>query len=245
MMKLAKTLLLSLIASVVHKSAAFAPQSTTLPKIAVSFSSPGTSSNIMSQTLTMQPLLAPSLSKRKRTVNRMNTLSEKRQSAKTTTTLSASSDPDLVVGFGMIAAACTPYALGIVFKDFFNDSFFLPIYADDDDGRIAEIGWKVRYATLGLALTTLAFLEVYLFPENDPARILKDSYILWAIFYTEATLKIRREATSDPPILANPSFGGRLGIQLWHLTVVLVLWADVSESYTGNAITNFIKDVFT
>jgi len=158
-----------------------------------------------------------------------------------TTALSAGPAPDLVVGFGTIAAACTPYFLGVVFKDFFNDSFFIPTYEDDEAGRIAEIGWKVRYATLGLALTTLAFLEVYLFPENDPARILKDSYILWAIFYTDATLKIRREAEADPPVFS----GNRLGVQAWHLTVVAILWADVSESVTGNAITNFIKEVFT
>ena len=164
-------------------------------------------------------------------------------SRKSSSALLAGPDPDLAVGFVTIAAACSPYVLGVFFKDFFNDSFFLPVYAEDDDGRIAEIGWKVRYATLGLALTTLAFLEVYFFPENDPARILKDSYIIWAIFYSEATRKIRAEATSDPPILTNPS--GRAGIQVWHCTVVLILWADVSESYTGNAITNFLKDVFT
>jgi hypothetical protein len=158
-----------------------------------------------------------------------------------TTALSAGPDPDLIVGFGTIAAACTPYFLGVIFKDFFNDSFFIPTYEDDEAGRIAEIGWKVRYATLGLALTTLTFLEVYLFPENDPARILRDSYVLWAIFYTDATLKIRREAEADPPVFS----GNRLGVQAWHLTVVAILWADVSESVTGNAITNFIKEVFT
>lgn len=158
--------------------------------------------------------------------------------------MSATPDPDLIVGFGTIAAAAsTPYVFGVFFPDFFNDSFFLPVYAEDDTGRIAEIGWKVRYASLGLALTTLAFLEIYLNPENDVVGILRDSYILWAIFYTEATRKIRSEATSDPPILENPS--GRLGVQLWHLTVVLILWADVSETYTGNAITNFVADVFT
>ena len=151
--------------------------------------------------------------------------------------------PDLVVGYGIIVAACTPYVLGVIFKDFFNESFFLPIYNDDTLGREAEIGWKVRYATLALALTTLAFLEVYLVPDCDAVKVLRDSYVLWAIFYTEATLKIRREATADPPILANPS--GRTGIQIWHLTVVLVLWADVIDSYSGNAITNFIKNVFT
>jgi len=162
---------------------------------------------------------------------------------KSATALSSGApDVDLVVGFGIIAAASTPY----VFGAFTNRlGFFLPIYAEDDSGRVAEIGWKVRYATLGIALTTLVFLEVYYHPENDVAKVLRDSYVLWAIFYTEATRKIRAEATSDSPILSEPSFGGRLGIQLWHLFVVLVLWADVSESYTGNAITNFIKDVFT
>lgn len=153
-----------------------------------------------------------------------------------------SSDLDLVVGFVTIAAACTPYVLGTIFPTFFNDGFFLPVYNADESGRVAEIGWKVRYATLGLALTTLTFLEVY-YGDKEAVGVLRDSYILWAIFYTEATRKIRSEARADPPILANPS--GRLGIQLWHSLVTIVLWADVSESYTGQAITNFLKDVFT
>mmetsp|Transcript_1057 Transcript_1057/g.1847 ORF Transcript_1057/g.1847 Transcript_1057/m.1847 type:complete len:208 (+) Transcript_1057:249-872(+) len=154
-----------------------------------------------------------------------------------TTALSMSNtDPDLVVGFVMIAMACTPYILGTVSSSALG--LFAPLYNDNEEGKLAEIGWKVRYATLGLALTTLAFVEVY-FADNDAAQILRDSYIVWAIFYTEATRKIRSEAMDD--ILQ----GDRLFIQLWHVLVVIVLWADVSESYTGQAITNFLKNIFT
>ena len=111
-------------------------------------------------------------------------------SPKVTTLLMSNTDPDLAVGFVTIAAACTPYVLGTIFPTFFNDSFFLPVYKADDTGRIAEIGWKVRYASLGLALTTLAFYEVYFVHKQDAVEILRDSYILWAIFYTEATRKV-------------------------------------------------------
>ena len=106
-----------------------------------------------------------------------------------------SSDPDLVVGFVTIAMACTPYVLGTIFPTFFNDGFFLPVYNADESGRVAEIGWKVRYATLGLALTTLTFLEVY-YGDKEAVGVLRDSYILWAIFYTEATRKVSFFLTS-------------------------------------------------
>lgn len=105
--------------------------------------------------------------------------------------LASSPDTQLTVGFVTIVAACTPYVLGVIFPKFFNKSFFLPVYEEDDAGRVAEIGWKVRYASLGLALTTLLFLEVYVNPTKDIASVLKDSYIAWAIFYAEATRKVR------------------------------------------------------
>ena len=72
-------------------------------------------------------------------------------------------------------------------------------------------------------------------------RMLRDSYVAWAMFYTEAVRKIRAEAQAN--ILRKPD--KRAGIQLWHLFVVLVLWADVSETVTGNAITNFLQGLFT
>lgn len=110
---------------------------------------------------------------------------------KSTMQLAYSPDTQLTVGFVTIVAACTPYVLGVIFPKFFNKSFFLPVYEEDDAGRVAEIGWKVRYASLGLALTTLLFLEVYVNPTKDIASVLKDSYIAWAIFYAEATRKVR------------------------------------------------------
>lgn len=159
----------------------------------------------------------------------------------TALTAASNADLDLVLGFGVIAAACTPYVCGIVYPDFFEEYFFLPIYNEDEDGRAAEIGWKVRYAALGLSLTLLAFLEVKYFPEHDPTRILRDSYVLWALFYTEATRKIRVEAKAN--VLRNPD--KRFGIQLWHSIVVILLWADVSESVTGNAIEKIVIDTFS
>ena len=110
---------------------------------------------------------------------------------KSTMQLASSPDTQLTVGFVTIVAACTPYVLGVIFPNFFNKSFFLPVYEEDDAGRVAEIGWKVRYASLGLALTTLLFLEVYIDPMKDITSVLKDSYIVWAIFYAEATRKVR------------------------------------------------------
>jgi len=97
----------------------------------------------------------------------------------------------LAVGFIILACAETPYALAIPFPSFFNTIMFLPTYRDDELGRLAEIAWKVRYATLGLALTALSFFEV-MSGESDPSQILKDSYILWAIFYTDAALKVNK-----------------------------------------------------
>ena len=125
-----------------------------------------------------------------------------------TTSLSVGNqDPDLVVGYVSVAAACTPYVLGTIFPKFFDKTIFLPIYNEDESGRIAEIGWKVRYASLGLALTTLVFAEVY-FADKDSVGILRDSYILWALFYAEATRKVRMLLV---PLLTSLSFSQRVG----------------------------------
>jgi len=146
---------------------------------------------------------------------------------------------DLSVGFIVLACAVSPYAFAIPFPAFFQNNMFLPTYDAGDAGRRAEIEWKVRYATLGFALMALSFFEV-ISGESDPSMILRDSYILWAIFYTDAALKVRREATAEPPIFIGP----RVPTQAWHIFVAVALWAVVSESYTGNAITNFIETIF-
>ena len=98
---------------------------------------------------------------------------------------------DLSVGFIVLACAVSPYALAIPFPAFFENNFFLPTYDGGEAGRRAEIEWKCRYATLGFALMALAFFEV-ISGESDPSRILRDSYILWAIFYTDAALKVNK-----------------------------------------------------
>jgi len=145
----------------------------------------------------------------------------------------------LSFGFIVLACAVSPYVLAIPFPAFLENSFFLPTYMASTAGRIAEIEWKVRYATLGFALTALPFLE-FISGRSDPKQILRDSYILWAIFYTDAALKVRREARAKPPIF----IGNRAFTQTWHIFVAVALWVDVSESYTGNAITNSIATTF-
>jgi len=145
---------------------------------------------------------------------------------------------DLFVGMFAVMCGTTPYALQIVFKDLFNNLMFAGIYTDTTEGREAEIGFKTRFATLALLLTLLTFVDIYFYPERTFDVVLKQQYVVWAIFYTDATLKIRREALSDPPVFAKDS---RLFIQIWHIFVAALLWADVSESVTGNAIEQAIR----
>jgi hypothetical protein len=49
-----------------------------------------------------------------------------------------------------------------------------------ESGRVAEVEWKVRFASLCLAITTIAFFEVN--GGVDAVRVLRDSYIAWGIF---------------------------------------------------------------
>ena len=131
----------------------------------------------------------------------------------------------LVVGYLMLLAAVSPYVLGLFFPEALNEQFFLPIYKNDEDGRKAEIYWKLMYATLGILLTTVAVVEVFT-TDVSAAQLLRDTYLLWALFYTAATAKIRIEATRFDIIDVNRFF-----IQLWHSIVVLVMWASVYFSY--------------
>ena len=131
--------------------------------------------------------------------------------------------PDFDLAFGMfvIFMAVTPYAIGLFFPRFLFKNFFLPVYGDNDEaGRRAEIYWKLMYATLGLALTAVGFTETIL-EDFDAFRALRDSYVVWALFYIAAIIKIRYEA--DKEIIQE----NRLGIQLWHSFVVIALLIDV------------------
>ena len=60
--------------------------------------------------------------------------------------------------------------------------------------------------------------------------------------YLESTRLIRVHALEEPSILKKES---RLLIQVWHVLVTILLWASISETYTGNAIRAFVTDLFT
>ena len=78
---------------------------------------------------------------------------------------------------------------------------FSGIYTDTTEGQEAEIGFKTRFVTLALVITLLTFVDIYFYPERTLDVVLKQQYmIVWAIFYMDATFKIRREALSDPPV---------------------------------------------
>jgi hypothetical protein len=149
-------------------------------------------------------------------------------------------DSDLFVGMFTIACASTPYALQLLLPNVLNTKFFLPIYTDTIAGREAEIGWKTRFATLGFFCTVLTFKTFYLGDQMSTDQVLRDQYLAWALFYANATYNIYKQASMDPPVYAKDS---RFGIQLWHVLVTVVLWADTSESYTGHAISNAIANL--
>mmetsp|Transcript_8560 Transcript_8560/g.10820 ORF Transcript_8560/g.10820 Transcript_8560/m.10820 type:complete len:239 (+) Transcript_8560:69-785(+) len=164
----------------------------------------------------------------------------------------------LTFGWVVICAAMTPYViqlvapqpLGFFLANYYGGQDIAELkedgYTDEqiehlvESGRVAEVDWKVRFAALCLAVTTIAFFEVN--DGVDAVRVLRDSYIAWGIFYVEATRLIREQALEEPSILKIES---RFGIQLWHVLVTILLWASISETYTANAIRTFVTDLFT
>eukprot|EP00553_Chaetoceros_curvisetus_P007133 CAMPEP_0204612310 /NCGR_PEP_ID=MMETSP0717-20131115/397_1 /ASSEMBLY_ACC=CAM_ASM_000666 /TAXON_ID=230516 /ORGANISM="Chaetoceros curvisetus" /LENGTH=188 /DNA_ID=CAMNT_0051624331 /DNA_START=380 /DNA_END=949 /DNA_ORIENTATION=- len=146
----------------------------------------------------------------------------------------------LAFGYAIITCAVLPYFLQILFPKLLNKTFFMPVYRQDKDEAVqkAEIGWKTRYSTLAFALTTLNVFEVLVVPPEvlSPAKVLRDSYFLWIIFYLEATRKIRAEA--EQGLLAK----NRLGSQVWHLTVVALL-AVTLLAKEGNIFNTLINTI--
>jgi hypothetical protein len=53
-----------------------------------------------------------------------------------------SPDPELIIGYLMIAAASTPYVLSLFFPNFFLKNFFLPVYTDDKVTIINIFLWR-------------------------------------------------------------------------------------------------------
>jgi hypothetical protein len=146
----------------------------------------------------------------------------------------------LVFGYAVIAMAVLPYCLQILFPKLLNNFFFMAVYRQDkpDEVQKAEIGWKTRYSTLAFALTTLNVFEVLVVPPEilTPAKVLRDSYFIWIIYYLEATRKIRAECKQG--LLAK----NRLSSQVWHLTVVALL-AVTLLAKEGNIFNTIINTI--
>eukprot|EP00984_Skeletonema_dohrnii_P026698 scaffold16088_cov122-Skeletonema_dohrnii-CCMP3373.AAC.1 len=173
----------------------------------------------------------------------------------------------LTFGWVVLCAAMTPYViqlvapqpLGFFVANYYGGQDIAELKEDGytneqieylvESGRVAE----VRFAALCLAVTTIAFFEVN--GGVDAVRVLRDSYIAWVWFdilivcasslrpqYLESTRLIRVHALEEPSILKRES---RLLIQVWHVLVTILLWASISETYTGNAIRAFVTDLFT
>lgn len=53
-------------------------------------------------------------------------------------------------------------------------------------GRVAEKQWKLLYASLGFAMTLIAFLEVE-FSNMDAERVLRDMLVCWGAFVSAAS----------------------------------------------------------
>uniref|UniRef100_A0A7S1GP18 Uncharacterized protein n=1 Tax=Cyclophora tenuis TaxID=216820 RepID=A0A7S1GP18_CYCTE len=138
----------------------------------------------------------------------------------------------------MIAAAMTPYVLGLFFPRMMFKNFFVAIYRDEvkdePEVRNAEIYWKLMFAAQGLVQTILLFVEAM--KERSAKQLLRDSYVAWAIFYICATLKIRWERSEPRNYLENPFF-----IQAWHILVTIVLLADV---FIRPGVRGFVKGLF-
>eukprot|EP00560_Eucampia_antarctica_P004926 CAMPEP_0197833914 /NCGR_PEP_ID=MMETSP1437-20131217/20538_1 /TAXON_ID=49252 ORGANISM="Eucampia antarctica, Strain CCMP1452" /NCGR_SAMPLE_ID=MMETSP1437 /ASSEMBLY_ACC=CAM_ASM_001096 /LENGTH=144 /DNA_ID=CAMNT_0043438243 /DNA_START=284 /DNA_END=718 /DNA_ORIENTATION=+ len=139
--------------------------------------------------------------------------------------------------------ACFPYVIGLI-SDQLRSKFFFDIYKNDTEedvvkARNAEIYWKLMYATLGLSLTVLQFVEVFV-SKMSAIDILKDSLVVWAIFYTGAIVKIRYEATKLDMLNDN-----RFGIQLWHFFVVISMWGSAAHSPLLVKVFNYFLKLFS
>ena len=117
---------------------------------------------------------------------------------------SVSEEEKVFYGLVTVAGALLPYYLTTFVPNdltFQNKTLvenpllnlFRQVYADDATGRTAEVQWKTMYATLGLGLTGIVALSVWLYPDRSSLEVLKDCLASWAAFYCYATTKIQNE----------------------------------------------------
>eukprot|EP00521_Asterionellopsis_glacialis_P015384 CAMPEP_0195304516 /NCGR_PEP_ID=MMETSP0707-20130614/34594_1 /TAXON_ID=33640 /ORGANISM="Asterionellopsis glacialis, Strain CCMP134" /LENGTH=145 /DNA_ID=CAMNT_0040368347 /DNA_START=46 /DNA_END=480 /DNA_ORIENTATION=+ len=121
----------------------------------------------------------------------------------------------------------SPYILQIVFPEFLNKYFFFPNYPDSEEGRIAENGWKTRFAFLSFALVSILAFDVFRCSDATPELMLRHSYAAFAVFYANALWKVRKEAQKGW-FAADKRFAS----QAWHATVLLSLVLNLS-AYPG------------
>jgi len=148
-------------------------------------------------------------------------------------------DADLFVGMFTAFCGTSPYVAQIFFPEVLNDVFFLPQYEDSIRGREAEIAWKTRFAALAFVITAWGFWD-HNFAQVGEDTALRHTFIAWAIFYTDATYNVRKQANAE----GGPVFiRDRFGVQAFHLICATLFWASASESYTGHTITSFIRSL--
>ena len=138
-------------------------------------------------------------------------------------------DSPLTAGMAVLCMATTPYVLGLFSK--YCASKLLVYDTSTSDKRLAaykeETYWVCMYNALALSLTLFQFWKVSMNPNISSEEVLKESFFVWAIFYTLAWVKIHIENTKD---LLSTNQNGVNGIQSWHLFVALSMWAAIAGS---------------
>eukprot|EP00555_Chaetoceros_dichaeta_P004708 CAMPEP_0198253876 /NCGR_PEP_ID=MMETSP1447-20131203/4260_1 /TAXON_ID=420782 /ORGANISM="Chaetoceros dichaeta, Strain CCMP1751" /LENGTH=134 /DNA_ID=CAMNT_0043939719 /DNA_START=362 /DNA_END=766 /DNA_ORIENTATION=- len=84
----------------------------------------------------------------------------------------------------------------------------------------AEVTWTNMYSSVGFFITLAAFVEASHPIKLDAAGVLQDSFLIWAIFYILAVIKLRKE---DVVLKIVDFDGNRLPAQAWHITVATLL----------------------
>jgi len=135
---------------------------------------------------------------------------------------------DIFVGTFVVFCATSPYVLGVVFPETMYKLMFKHVYKDEatleaqgiaiDLPDRAEITWKNMYSSVGFFITLAAFQEANTPIRPDVTGVLRDTFLIWAIFYVLATIKLRKE-----DVVLKIVEGNRLPAQAWHITVATLL----------------------
>jgi len=155
---------------------------------------------------------------------------------------------DLVVGTFTVFCATSPYVVGVVFPKTMEKLMFKHVYKSYDtlekEGidpnlpQSAEVTWKNMYSSVGFFLTLTTFVEANNLNKYDGADVLRDSFVIWTIYYILATIKLRKEDT----VLKIVEFN-RLPSQAWHITVATVLLICVCTGPKAPLIEQLLRSI--